>query len=125
MKRSVIVALYCCLVSAFGCSFASSEPPSAPPPVTCDRGPIYRNFGGTWWFVYACTDNESLGLVSLPYNPACPYHFVISRTSDGKYTVNGFGNDGEKTIPDVKKELDALTEREIASLVSEANTVVK
>jgi len=106
-------------------SAAFAETPSEKSAITCDRGPIYRSFGGTWWFVYACTDNESLGLVALPYNPACPYHFVISKAKDGRYTVNGFGNDAEKTLPGVKKELGELTAAELESLIEEIHGVAK
>ena len=76
-----------CLLMMLWASTAFAENSSDQSAIACNRGPIFRNFGGTWWFVYACTDNESLALVSLPYNPACPYQFVISKAEDGRYTV--------------------------------------
>lgn len=121
LKRIACAAFRSCLLMVCLCSTASAEAPSEQSAITCNQGPIFRNFGGTWWFVYACTDNESLALVSLPYNPACPYYFVISKAKNGRYTVNGFGNDAEKTIPDVKTALGELTTVEISALIMETN----
>ena len=125
MTRIGNLILSCFLLMTLWSSSAATENSLDQPAIACNRGPIFRNFGGTWWFVYACTDNESLALVSLPYNPACPYHFVISKAEDGRYTVNGFGNDAEKTIPVVKNELGQLTATEISSLIIEIAGVAR
>ena len=125
MKRFANLIFRCCLLIVCWCSTASADNPSEELAIACNRGPIFRNFGGTWWFVYACTDNESLALVSLPYNPACPYQFVISKAQDGRYTFAGFGNDAEKTIPGVKTDLGRLTAAKITSLILEINGRLK
>ncbi|MGX5202169.1 hypothetical protein [Aliikangiella sp. IMCC44632] len=85
-------------------------------PMECTIGPITQSYGGNNWLVYACSDNESIVVVSAQGNPAMPFYFSISKKS-GFYKVNGEGT-GDKVATDAAyKELVNLNEEAIRKLI--------
>lgn len=62
--------------------------------LSCDVGPISRNFGGSDWIVYSCDDKNTFVVVSAEGNPAAPFYF-ISTIKDNSRTLQGEGS-GEK-----------------------------
>ena len=90
-----------------------------PANLTCKIGPTEKTYGGTKWNVYGCDDKRSVVIVTAPGNPAMPFYFIFFRKS-GRYQLHGEGT-GDKKITDAAyKELAALKESDIATLVAEA-----
>ncbi len=88
------------------------------PELKCDIGPVARQFGETDWLVYSCEDKKSLVVVTAPQNPARPFYFFYLYSSKG-YALHGEGT-GDKNVTDkASDDLKALTEEQIALLLSD------
>jgi len=88
--------------------------------LTCEAGPVKRQYGSTYWLVYACDDNESLAVVAAPENPASPFYFFFSRAEDGGYTVRGMNTEKSDVINSALKDLKKLSKDAIQLLIKEA-----
>ena len=87
-------------------------------PLQCDIGPITKVFGSVSWLLYSCDDGKSLVVVSAPGSPAAPFYFMFSPEGRG-YHLRGEGT-GSKTLTDVAyKELEVLSNQDIAGLVGQ------
>jgi hypothetical protein len=94
------------------------------PRLQCDIGPVTRIFGSVRWFVFGCSDGESLVLLSPPDSPASPFYFVLS--PDGKrYKLKGDGAEPNATTEAARKELEALSPSDIRGLLREAHLADK
>jgi hypothetical protein len=110
-----------CLI---GLLLAGSAAADEPPRLQCDIGPITRVFGSVSWFVYACSDGQSLVILSPPDSPASPFYFVLSR--EGKqYQLRGEGAEPKPVTEAARKDLEALSPGDIAGLLREARLANK
>ena len=94
------------------------------PSLRCDAGPANKTYGGTPWYIYACTDKHTVVVVTAPGSPATPFVFTFAY-KNGAYQLLGEGA-GNKTITDAAYiELSALNTSQVAALHSEASRVSK
>lgn len=88
-------------------------------PMECKIGPIEKEFGGTKWIVYACSDQESIVVVSAPGNPAMPFLFSVS-LKGGEYVVTGEGN-GDRAFSNLAYDaISRLTKEQIQAMLDQA-----
>ncbi|RIJ30316.1 hypothetical protein [Henriciella mobilis] len=84
--------------------------------MSCETGPLERQFGNTDWIVYSCQDEVSLVIISAEGNPAMPFYFMFF-PKDGKYRLHGEGN-GDKTYTEAAfEELKQLGSADIQQLI--------
>jgi hypothetical protein len=87
-------------------------------PLQCDFGPITKVFGSVPWLLYSCDDGKSLVLMSAPGSAAAPFYFMFYPEGRG-YHLRGEGT-GSKALTDAAlKELQDLSDKDIAGLVGE------
>ena len=93
---------------------AASDPVNA-----CETGPLIKQYGGTEWYVYSCSDDRSLVVVASPNNPAAkPFAFIVSEEK-GAEQLNGSG-ERKGTVEATFNELKALKSEHIAALAADA-----
>jgi hypothetical protein len=87
----------------------------------CEIGPIPKTFGKVPWLVYGCSDAKSLVVVSAPGSPAMPFYFMLFPKS-GRYELVGEGTGKKEATAAAHAELSALSDEQIAKLVSEVRS---
>lgn len=98
-----------------GCQAASD------PVNVCEIGPLIKQYGGTEWYVYSCSDERSLVVVASPANPAAkPFAFIVSEEK-GVQQLNG-GGERKGTVEATYNELKALKSAQIATLAADAKS---
>jgi hypothetical protein len=103
-------------------SFAAAA--DEPAQLKCDVGPITKTYGASKWLVYSCDDNRSLVIVSTPDSRAAPFIFTLHPSANG-YQLHGEGTGQKEATDAALKELHALTERAILTLIAETGRNVK
>jgi hypothetical protein len=87
-------------------------------PNVCETGPLTRQYGGTEWYVYSCSDSRSLVVVASPDNPAAkPNAFIVS-SKDGVKRLNGAG-EMMGTVLATYDELKTLKQADISALITD------
>lgn len=109
------------LVIAFTEVVSAADPPDKAS-LTCESGPVRREFGGTAWNVYACDDGRSIVVVPLAaVNGMFGYFFV---TPNGhEVVVNGEGWGRDAPFQPIFRQLKKLTVQELAAIVESARAV--
>jgi hypothetical protein len=88
------------------------------PAMQCDIGPLTKNFGGTEWVVYSCSDKKTVVIYSAANNPGKEFYFMFFPDGDD-LRLYGEGN-GDKTYTDAAfRELEPMTAQDVAALVKE------
>jgi hypothetical protein len=112
--------LYSLLVTIIFLGFTSLAlcQPKGEPANVCETGPLTRQYGGTEWYVYSCSDGRSLVVVASPNNPAAkPYAFMVS-SKDGVKRLNGAG-EMMGTVLATYGDLKALKQADISALITD------
>ena len=92
--------------------------------LNCTVGPLFRIFGSVPWLVYSCTDGRTLVLVSAPGSPAAPFSFMLSPEGES-YHLRGEGTGSQSATDGALKELQALTAKDIETLIRQTQAVKK
>ncbi len=116
MRPRLIAALVLALSAA-----AAHAEPQAPAPLTCETGPVQRQFGGTDWLVYSCDDGRSMVVISASGNPASPFYFILTPL-DGAYKIYGEGNGSKAASDAAGGDLARLQQDDLAKLLAETKT---
>ena len=112
--RSPIAALI--IACAFSCTAAQAKAP-----LDCSAGPLTKAYGGAPWLVYACSDNETVVMMSAPGSPAMPFYFSLFK-KDGKYVVSGEGTGSREVTSKAHAELVKLSTADVEALLLAAKT---
>ena len=94
-----------------------------PPALSCDVGPLHRNYGKTDWLVYSCDDTRSVVVVSAEGNPAIPFYFIVYVEPDGTMKLYGEGNGDKSASEATYDELKQLFQSDVAALVVHSQAV--
>ena len=87
----------------------------------CDIGPLNKIYGNAPWFVYSCTTDKNVVIVSAP-GAAMPFVFAFF-AKDGGYQLSGEGT-GKKEVTDAAfNELKLLTQKNIEDLILQTKQV--
>ena len=107
---------------------AASPSTAAPPeddgaaPMACEVGPLQKEYGGTDWVVYSCSDGRTVVIHSAAGNPAMPFYFMFFQ--DGTdLRLYGEGTGEKKYTEAAFKELEPMTAQDVATLVQETMAV--
>jgi hypothetical protein len=114
LSLKTIIAAAFCLVSLAAHSQSANRAP-----LDCSAGPATRSYGGVPWLVYACSDGDTVVLVSAPDSPAAPFYFTLFR-KDGRYVVAGEGAGARSVTDRAYADLTALTDAEVRGLLAVA-----
>jgi hypothetical protein len=87
-------------------------------PLDCSTGPVIHAYGGNDWYVYSCSDGESVVILSVSESPAHPFYFMFFRGADG-YELVGEGTGNKAATAPAFEELKTLTVCDIAALIAE------
>ncbi|MBM7123577.1 hypothetical protein [Dyella kyungheensis] len=98
----------------------SAQASSAAPKLKCVTGPVAKQYGKTPWLVYGCEDGKSVLIVSAPANKAVRFSFTFIADEDG-YALHGEGQGDKKVTDAAYQDLNAMSESDIAALVSETH----
>jgi hypothetical protein len=108
------------LVAAASLLPVSAQASSAAPKMKCVTGPVAKQYGKTPWLVFGCDDGKSVLIVSAPANKAVRFRFTFVADDDG-YALHGEGQGDKKVTDAAYQDLNALSESDIAALVSETH----
>jgi hypothetical protein len=92
------------------------------PELNCALGPTTISLGGNDWLVYGCDDGRSVVIVAAPPNPASPFVFIVSPTSEGGITAHGEGTGAQSATRPAYEELQAMSAADVAQLHQQANS---
>lgn len=90
--------------------------------MACEVGPLQKTYGGTEWVVYSCTDDRTVVIHSAAGNPAMPFYFMFFQ-QDSTLRLYGEGTGDKKYTEAAFKELEPMTEQDVAALVQETKAV--
>lgn len=99
-------------------SILSGQVEAAPDSLTCDIGPVAKQFGGTNWIIYSCDDQRSLVIVSAPDNPASPFYFMLT-PDESDYRRYGEGTVSQEHTSAAYEDLKVLGQGDIESLIAQ------
>jgi hypothetical protein len=88
------------------------------PPMDCNNGPVIHAYGGNDWYVYSCSDKQSVVFLSVPESAAHFFYFMFYRDSAG-YQLIGEGTGSKVATAAAFEELKTLTACDIAALIAE------
>jgi len=90
----------------------------------CDIGPLKKEYGGTNWLVYSCTNKKSLVFITDQGNPAMPFYFMY-HPKNGVYNLHGEGTGNKKYTNAAYEQLKTLPLKSINELISSTLEVAK
>lgn len=117
--RMKIVLLLIALSIAFSAAPRVVAAAASDKPLSCNIGPVTKLYGGGQWLVYGCSDGKSVALVTAQGNPGFPFVFSFLYTSKGM-TLYGEGNGDKKATDAAFKELQQLSQTDVAALFQQA-----
>lgn len=88
----------------------------------CKTGPIIKQLGGTWWYVFSCSDEKSMIFVSDKRNPAFPFIF-FALAKDDRYELRGEGTGEKDKAAPAFADLEAMTAEQLFAWVDEARNI--
>jgi hypothetical protein len=113
MKTIFALFLLCLSIPAF------AQDTKTTVQLTCDGPGVTKMIAGNFWMISPCNDGKSLVFVASTRNPARPYT-ITSISQGGQRTFNAQGT-GDKAAADAaQKEIEAMTEEQVAAIVAEA-----
>jgi hypothetical protein len=119
--RFVLTTIVAVLAGLFFMSTSAAAEES--PELNCNQGPVQKTYGKTAWLVYACNDSRSVVIVSNKGNPALPFFFMLYVKANGDLQLHGEGTGNKTATEAAYKEIEALTQTDIASLVKQAGSL--
>lgn len=102
----------------------ASQDPAAPPltvPVTCNAGPVEREYGGLNWLVFACS-NGGVVFGGKPETVAASSLFIWSPKGGGYELTLETGLADSAPLAAAATELGALTIADLQALITEARS---
>lgn len=95
---------------------------AAEPRMQCSIGPLKKNFGGTDWVVYSCSDKKTVVIYTAAANPGKEFYFMLFPQGD-KLRIYGEGNGDRQYTDAAFKELERMMLRDAAELIGETEVV--
>lgn len=117
--HTVIAAATCLAMTMMAGSVLGQAASAGAAQLDCNRGPVQKQFGGSPWLAYACSDGRSVVLVSAPGNPATPFYFMFSATASGHRLV-GEGTGAKAVTDKAYGELKELSSQQIMQIFEDA-----
>jgi hypothetical protein len=85
--------------------------------LTCEIGPIDREYGGSAFQVYSCDDGKSVVAVAKPGSKAYPFYFIVS-PANGEVRLYGQGDGDSEATQAAFNDLNETTPAQVGELVA-------
>ena len=92
--------------------------------LTCEVGPIDREYGGSAFSVYSCDDGKSVVAVAQQGARAFPFYFIVS-PQGGEVRLYGEGDGDRQAGRDAFQDLNEFTPADVATLVAATRAIAK
>ena len=90
--------------------------------LTCETGPVDREYGGSAFSVYSCDDGKSVVAVAQPRSRAFPFYFIVS-PQGGVVRLYGEGDGDSEATQDAFYDLNEFKPADVAALVSATKAI--
>ena len=90
------------------------------PSLDCSKGGFERDFGGTKWVVFGCSDQKTIVIYSAKGNPAMPFYFIRYPKGDG-FSLYGEGNGDKSATAPAFEQLKTMSPSDWAGLLEQLN----
>ena len=90
--------------------------------LTCEVGPVDREYGGSAFSVYSCDDGKSVVAVAQPRSRAFPFYFIVS-PQGGVVRLYGEGDGDSEATQDAFYDLNEFKPADVAALVSATKAI--
>jgi hypothetical protein len=85
--------------------------------LTCEVGPVDREYGGSAFSIYSCDDDKSVVAVAKPKSRAFPFYFIVSPYGD-QVRLYGEGDGNEDATHAAFADLNRFRPADVAALVA-------
>jgi len=92
--------------------------------LTCEVGPVDREYGGSAFSIYSCDDGQSVVAVAKPKSRAFPFYFIVSPHGDG-VRLYGEGDGNEDATHAAFADLNRFRPADVAALVAATRALAK
>jgi hypothetical protein len=84
--------------------------------LTCETGPVDREYGGSAFAIYSCDDERSVVAVAKPGSAAFPFYFIVSPVGR-EVRLYGEGDGDGAASRAAFADLNAFKPADVAALV--------
>ena len=119
-----MLAFVLSLALAFGTAGNDGQEAESPPSLDCSYGGFEREFGGTQWTVFGCSDRKTIVIFTSKGNPAGPFYF-IRYPKDDTFGLAGEGNGDKAYTSAAFEQLKAMSNADWSELLAELNSAPK
>ena len=85
--------------------------------LTCETGPVDRDYGGSAFQVFSCDDGKSVVAVAKPGSKAFPFYFIVS-PAKGEVRLYGQGDGDNAASQAAFNALNETTPAQVGELVA-------
>jgi hypothetical protein len=92
--------------------------------LTCEVGPVDRQYGGSDFSIYSCDDNRSVVAVAKPRSRAFPFYFIVS-PHGGEVRLYGEGDGNTDATHAAFDDLNRIKPADVAALVAATKALAR
>jgi hypothetical protein len=92
--------------------------------LTCEVGPIDREYGGSAFSVFSCDDGKSVVAVARPGSRAFPFYFIVS-PQGGEVRLFGEGDGDSQATQEAFYDLNEFRPADVAALVTATRSLAR
>jgi hypothetical protein len=92
--------------------------------LTCEVGPVDREYGGSAFSIYSCDDGKSVVAVAKPNSRAFPFYFIVSPYGD-QVRLYGEGDGNDDATHAAFADLNRFRPADVAALVAATKALAK
>jgi len=92
--------------------------------LTCEVGPVDREYGGSAFSIYSCDDGKSVVAVAKPRSRAFPFYFIVSPHGD-EVRLYGEGDGNADASHAAFADLNRFKPADVAALVAATKSLAQ
>ena len=90
--------------------------------LTCEVGPVDRQYGGSAFQVFSCDDGKSVVAVAKPGSKVYPFYFIVS-PQGGEVRLYGEGDGDSEASHEAFYDLNQFKPADVAALVAATKSI--